>query len=317
MSAPSHWSLLFGPLPTVLLVIGAMAAGFLVIRPDRRWAGRVLPLVIALASTATAVIACVINGRRRSFPDPLPVAVLIWVAVILSGMGRVWRACVFEEVAESRSSPCRDRRHGRRGESGQPILRLLFLGSGSHRTSPYSGASAAVVHRNGMAHGSNSLSYMSTWSGNRYWFSEDRTTAIAYRLTATVTLTTADPIGPLAHRQDALRGFANFGLGPHHHPSAYNHPPLMRAGSSTRSRPGLRIDSRAGHLASLKEALSGATCAALLICSTSVAVRGLGISLTPIWTDLFCPPKTQASPTHSKYCRFCSSRAYLQRWDNS
>lgn len=61
-----------------------------------------------------------------------------------------------------------------------------------------------------MAHGSNSFSYMSTWSGNRYWFSEDNTTAIAYRLTATVALTTADPIGPLAHRQDALRGFADF-----------------------------------------------------------------------------------------------------------
>lgn len=87
MSAPLHWSLLFGPLPTVLLVIGAMAACFLIIRPDRRWAGRVLPLVIALASTATATIAWVINGLWRPFPDPLPVAVLIWVAVILSGLG--------------------------------------------------------------------------------------------------------------------------------------------------------------------------------------------------------------------------------------
>lgn len=146
MSAPLHWSLLFGPLPTVLLVIGAMAACFLIIRPDRRWAGRVLPLVIALASTATAMIAWVINGLWRPFPDPLPVAVLIWVAVILSGMGLgLARLRLRGGVAEGRSSPCRGRRHDRRGESGQPILRLLSLGSSRRRTSPYSGASAAVV----------------------------------------------------------------------------------------------------------------------------------------------------------------------------
>lgn len=60
------------------------------------------------------------------------------------------------------------------------------------------------------AYGSHSLSYMGTWTGNRYWFTEDKTTVIAYRVTATVALTMADPIGPVEHRQDALRGFAEF-----------------------------------------------------------------------------------------------------------
>ncbi|HUQ61878.1 DUF2156 domain-containing protein [Lentzea sp.] len=57
-------------------------------------------------------------------------------------------------------------------------------------------------------HGGSSLSYMTTWRGNQYWFTPDGETAIAYRVVATIALTVGDPIGPA--RADAVRGFAEF-----------------------------------------------------------------------------------------------------------
>ncbi|SDG92845.1 Lysylphosphatidylglycerol synthetase, C-terminal domain, DUF2156 family [Lentzea fradiae] len=57
-------------------------------------------------------------------------------------------------------------------------------------------------------HGGSSLSYMTTWRGNQYWFTPDGGTAVAYRVVATIALTVGDPIGPA--RADAVRGFAEF-----------------------------------------------------------------------------------------------------------
>ncbi|GAA2688021.1 MULTISPECIES: DUF2156 domain-containing protein [Actinosynnema] len=57
-------------------------------------------------------------------------------------------------------------------------------------------------------HGGSSLSHLTTWSGNRYWFSRDRQTVIAYRVVATVALTVGDPIGPAG--AGAVRDFAAF-----------------------------------------------------------------------------------------------------------
>ncbi|TQM79973.1 lysylphosphatidylglycerol synthetase-like protein (DUF2156 family) [Saccharothrix saharensis] len=57
-------------------------------------------------------------------------------------------------------------------------------------------------------YGGSSLSHMTTWRGNRYWFSPDGETVIAYRVVATIALTVGDPIGPA--RIDAVRGFAEF-----------------------------------------------------------------------------------------------------------
>jgi lysylphosphatidylglycerol synthetase-like protein (DUF2156 family) len=59
-------------------------------------------------------------------------------------------------------------------------------------------------------HGGSSLSYMTMWPGNHYWFSEDGQCAVAYRVSATVALTTGDPIGPADRQRDAFRGFAEF-----------------------------------------------------------------------------------------------------------
>jgi phosphatidylglycerol lysyltransferase len=57
-------------------------------------------------------------------------------------------------------------------------------------------------------YGGSSLSYMTTWRGNQYWFTPDGETAIAYRVVATIALTVGDPIGPAP--LEAVRGFAEF-----------------------------------------------------------------------------------------------------------
>jgi phosphatidylglycerol lysyltransferase len=59
-------------------------------------------------------------------------------------------------------------------------------------------------------HGGSPLSYMSTWRGNRHWFSPDGTVVVAYRLVGSVALTVGDPIGPPAGLSGAVAGFARF-----------------------------------------------------------------------------------------------------------
>jgi lysylphosphatidylglycerol synthetase-like protein (DUF2156 family) len=68
-------------------------------------------------------------------------------------------------------------------------------------------ARALLVERGGA-----DLAWLTTWSGNRYWFGSgaaDRT-AVAYRLINSVAVTTADPIGAGADRAAAVAGFADF-----------------------------------------------------------------------------------------------------------
>ncbi|MBW4716840.1 bifunctional lysylphosphatidylglycerol flippase/synthetase MprF [Saccharothrix obliqua] len=59
-------------------------------------------------------------------------------------------------------------------------------------------------------HGGTSLSYMTTWRGNRYWFTPDGQAVVAYRVVATIALTVGDPIGPPEACREAVRGFASF-----------------------------------------------------------------------------------------------------------
>jgi len=59
-------------------------------------------------------------------------------------------------------------------------------------------------------HGGTSLSYMTTWRGNRYWFTPDGRAVVAYRVVATIALTVGDPIGPPEACRDAVRGFSEF-----------------------------------------------------------------------------------------------------------
>jgi lysylphosphatidylglycerol synthetase-like protein (DUF2156 family) len=56
-------------------------------------------------------------------------------------------------------------------------------------------------------HGEGALSFMTTWVGNRYWFTGTGQSMVAYRVIGGVALTTGDPVGPAAGRAAAIREF--------------------------------------------------------------------------------------------------------------
>ncbi|MFD4629490.1 phosphatidylglycerol lysyltransferase domain-containing protein [Streptomyces sp. NPDC058284] len=60
------------------------------------------------------------------------------------------------------------------------------------------------------AHGGSTLSYLTTWPGNHYWFSADGRAAVAYRVHSTVALTTGGPFGVPSARGEAIGGFAAY-----------------------------------------------------------------------------------------------------------
>ncbi|SDO11990.1 DUF2156 domain-containing protein [Lentzea jiangxiensis] len=89
------------------------------------------------------------------------------------------------------------------------LIVLTGLLMASWRTWPSSCEKEAAQARELMRrYGGSSLSYMTTWRGNQYWFTPDGETAVAYRVVATIALTVGDPIGPA--RAEAVRGFAEF-----------------------------------------------------------------------------------------------------------
>lgn len=59
-------------------------------------------------------------------------------------------------------------------------------------------------------YGETALSYMTTWTGNHYWFLPDRSAVVAYRVLGGVALTTGDPVGPHETRAAAVRGFTTW-----------------------------------------------------------------------------------------------------------
>ena len=61
-----------------------------------------------------------------------------------------------------------------------------------------------------LTHGGSTLSYMSTWPGNAYWFSADGRAAIAYRPLVGVALTVGEPYGDPAAFDCAIAEFAAF-----------------------------------------------------------------------------------------------------------
>lgn len=58
--------------------------------------------------------------------------------------------------------------------------------------------------------GGGTLSYMTTWPGNTYWFSDDGRAAVAYRVIGGVAVTTGDPFGDEGARAEAVAGFDVF-----------------------------------------------------------------------------------------------------------
>jgi lysylphosphatidylglycerol synthetase-like protein (DUF2156 family) len=56
-------------------------------------------------------------------------------------------------------------------------------------------------------HGDGPLSFMTTWTGNRYWFSRDGSAVVGFRVIGGVAITTGDPVGAPASQEEAVRGF--------------------------------------------------------------------------------------------------------------
>ena len=61
-----------------------------------------------------------------------------------------------------------------------------------------------------IGHGGSSLSWLTTWAGNEYWFDDDRRAAIAYRVVGRIALTVGEPFGDPRARTAAVAGFARF-----------------------------------------------------------------------------------------------------------
>lgn len=60
------------------------------------------------------------------------------------------------------------------------------------------------------AYGGGTLSFVTTWDGNHYWFDEEGRAGVAYRVLSTVALTTGDPFGEPEARRRAVAGFARY-----------------------------------------------------------------------------------------------------------
>lgn len=77
-------------------------------------------------------------------------------------------------------------------------------------TPAYRDAEAASQARTILARGGSTLSYMTTWPGNRYWISPDGRAAIAYRAVGSVAVTVGEPYGDQAALDTAITEFARF-----------------------------------------------------------------------------------------------------------
>jgi lysylphosphatidylglycerol synthetase-like protein (DUF2156 family) len=75
------------------------------------------------------------------------------------------------------------------------------------RNGPGARARARALLRDG---GGDTFGWMTTWSGNSYWFDEDGRAAVAYRLSGRVAITVGGPFGEPADRSAAMTGFARF-----------------------------------------------------------------------------------------------------------
>ncbi|MFD4422396.1 rhomboid family intramembrane serine protease [Agromyces sp. NPDC058484] len=71
-------------------------------------------------------------------------------------------------------------------------------------------ADAANIRRLLRRSGGGTLGFMATWPGNAYWFSDDRDSAVAYRVINGIAITTSDPICAPEKAGRVIREFAAF-----------------------------------------------------------------------------------------------------------
>lgn len=81
--------LIAGPLPTAVSAGGAVAALYLLVRRDRRWWRRDVP-VAAAVGVGVALLCAGVVAVLRPFPDPLPPRVLVWIGVPVAAAALAW-----------------------------------------------------------------------------------------------------------------------------------------------------------------------------------------------------------------------------------
>jgi lysylphosphatidylglycerol synthetase-like protein (DUF2156 family) len=84
-------------------------------------------------------------------------------------------------------------------------LAAFFLHTRTYREAHAGDRARAILTRGG-----STLSYMSTWPGNQYWFSPDGRAAVAYRAIGAVAVTVGGPYGDPAALDSAITEFARF-----------------------------------------------------------------------------------------------------------
>ncbi|MET3919786.1 DUF2156 domain-containing protein [Arthrobacter sp. UYEF20] len=77
-----------------------------------------------------------------------------------------------------------------------------------HRTD--AGSGDRDVARGLIRQGGDALSWMALWEPNKYWFTPDRRSGVAYQQHGNVALTLAGPFGPAALHQDTAAGFMRY-----------------------------------------------------------------------------------------------------------
>lgn len=76
-------------------------------------------------------------------------------------------------------------------------------------------ADRALAQRILRRYGTSSLSHLTTWDGNSYWFAEGQRSFVAYRVEGGVAVTTGNPVGPPAELAAVIEQFIAF-CGAHH-----------------------------------------------------------------------------------------------------
>lgn len=74
-------SLLDGPLPVIVSVLGAAGGLWLLVSRSRRYARRALPIAATAAIVVTAIGYVVVEKVWRPFPDPIDMSIYVWIGV--------------------------------------------------------------------------------------------------------------------------------------------------------------------------------------------------------------------------------------------
>lgn len=85
------------------------------------------------------------------------------------------------------------------------IVATLLL----YRRPRRAGGPDGALYRQLLRRGSDTLGFLGTWRGSTYWYSPDRSCAVAYRVVGDVALAVGDPLAPDGRRLDAVRGFVD------------------------------------------------------------------------------------------------------------